>query len=136
MLHVPRHAIHAKIANRYPHYIQRAIRLKRTLWRNRHYADGRVQYTIQARKLKRLIKRNYSNKERHLLGGKSLTAFYKHVNARLYSSHGVTPLRVNGQVLTKNKDKVQAFNIYFCSVYTAPSSIFISLPTNNTVHFN
>ena len=132
VLHVPRRVIHAKVANRYPSYIQRAIRLKRTLWRNRYYAGGRVRYTIQARKCKRLIKRYYANKERHLLSGKSPTAFYKHVNAKLYSSHSVAPLRVNGQVLTKDEDKVQAFNTYFCSVFTAPSSIVISLPTNNT----
>ena len=40
VLHVPRRVIHAKVANRYPPYIQRAIRLKRTLWRNRYYAGG------------------------------------------------------------------------------------------------
>ena len=57
VLHVPRRVIHAKVANRYPPYIQHAIRLKRTLWRNRHYAGGQVRYTIQTRKCKRLIKR-------------------------------------------------------------------------------
>ena len=65
------------------------------------------------------------------MSGKSLTAFYKHVNAKLYSSHGVAPLRVNDQVLIKDEDKVQAFNTYFCSVFTALSSIVISLPVNN-----
>ena len=132
VLHVFRRVIHAKAANRYPPYIQRAIRLKRTLWRKRYYAGGRVRYTIRARKCKKLIKRYYANKERHLLSGKSFTTFYKHVNAKLYSSHGVAPLHVNGQVLTKDEDKVQAFNTDFCSVFTAPSSVVISLPTNNT----
>ena len=69
---------------------------------------------------KRLIKRYLANKKRHLLNSKSLASFYKHVNAKLSSSRGVAPLRVNNIVLVDDEEKVQAFNNYFSSVFTRP----------------
>ena len=46
--------------------------------------------------------------------------------------HGVAPLRVNSQVLTKDEDNIHAFNVYFCSVFTTLSSIVISLSANKS----
>ena len=71
---------------------------------------------------KRLIKRYLANKERHLLNNKSFASFYKHVNAKLSSSRGIAPLRVNNIVLVNDEEKAQAFNNYFSSVFTMPTN--------------
>ena len=119
-LYVHRRVACSKPIQRYPLHIQRAIKRKRALWRLRRCAGGSARYAVQAHMCKRLIKRYLANKERHLLNSKSLASLYKHVNAKLSSSRGVAPLRVNNIELVDDEEKAQAFNNYFSSVFTRP----------------
>ncbi len=125
-LYVPEYSARTS-ARSYPSYIRRAIRRKRTLWRNRHCHGNSALYAAQARKCKKLIRRHQAYKERHLLSSNSLSAFYRHVNAKLNSSRGVAPLRLKDKVITDDTDKAAALNSYFASSFTAPTHITTSL---------
>jgi hypothetical protein len=111
----------------YPEYLQRAIKLKRSLWRARRLEGGSSRYKAQARKCKKLIKKYHLNEERRLLSNGSSAAFYKHVNRKLNSSHHVAPLRVNNAVLTNDNDRANAFNNYFASVFNNKRNADIGL---------
>jgi hypothetical protein len=69
----------------YPLYIRRALKRKHELWRNRHCNGGSVKYKSHADTCRRLIKRFHKVRERHTLEANSISAFYRHVNSRLYS---------------------------------------------------
>jgi hypothetical protein len=107
----------------YPHYIRRALNHKHILWRARHNHESFVRYKLQATKCKKMIKRFNRSKERRLLNKNSLSAFYRHINRKLYSSRAIAPLRnINGSITSVDAHKTEILNAYFASVFSNSSN--------------
>ena len=86
----------------------------------------------EAKYVNGLIKLHLANKELHKLNNKSLTSFHKHFKAKLSSSRGIAPLRVNNIMLLNDKKKGQAFNNYFSSVFTIPTNEINTVELSST----
>ena len=117
-LHVPKHTHSRKRAPHYPSYIQCVIKSKLFLWRKRQLTGGKALYVLQAYKCKQLVIKYHASQERKLLARNSVSAFYKHVNAKMSTSRGgVARLIVNNDTLINDNDKTCALNSYFSSVF-------------------
>ena len=84
----------------------------------------------------------HAYRERKLLARNSVSAFYKHVNAKMSTSRGgVAPLIVNNNTLISDTDKACALNAYFSSIFsprvvtTLPLS-GVNTPISNDVDFS
>ena len=104
----------------YPPYVKRALKRKLILWRKRHTSvDGLDLYKKQAIVCQNLIKRFHKSREQRLLSSNSLSAFYRHVNKRLGSSHRIAPLKSasKGTIITDDAGRAQELNNYLLSVF-------------------
>ena len=118
-LHVPKRTHSHKHTPHYPLYIQRAIKRKLFLWRKRQLIGGKARYILQAYKCKQLVTEYHAYRERKLLARNSVSAFYKHVNAKMGTSRGgVAPLIVNNNTLISDTDKTCTLNAYFSSIFS------------------
>ena len=123
-------------------YIQRAIKRKLFLWSKRQLTGGKARYVLQAYKCKQLISKYHAYRERKLLARNSVSAFYKHVNAKISTSRGgVAPLIVNNNTLISDTDKACALNAYFSPIFS-PRDVTTLLLSGvdkaifNDVHFS
>ena len=118
-LHLPKRTHSRKHTPHYPLYIQRAIKRKLFLWRKRKLTGGKARYVLQVYKCKQLVTKHHAYRERKLLAQNSVSAFYKHVNAKMSTSRGgVAPLIVNNNTLISDTDKACALNAYFSSIFS------------------
>ena len=140
-LHVPKHTHSRKHTPHYPLYIQRAIKRELFLWRTQ-LTGGKAWYVLQAYKCKQLVSKYHAYRERNLLARNSVSAFYKHVNAKMSTSRGgVAPLIINNNTLISDTDKVCALNAYFSSIFfprdvTTLPLFGVDKPISNDVDFS
>ena len=141
-LHVPKRTHSRKHTPHYPLYIQRAIKRKLFLWRKRQLTGDKARYVMQAYKCKQLVTKYHAHRERKLLARNSVSAFYKHVNAKMSTSRGgVAPIIVNNNTLISDSDKACALNAYFSSIFSPRVVTTLSLsgvdkPISNDVDFS
>ena len=104
----------------YPPYAKRALKRKLILWRKRlGSVDGLDLYKKQAIVCQNLIRHFHKSREQHLLSSNSLSAFYRHGNKRLGSSHRIAPLKstLKGTIITDDAGRAQELNNYLLSVF-------------------
>ena len=82
------------------------------------------QYKSQASRCRRLIKNYHVRAEKRIINNKSTSAFYRHVNRKLDHCQRIPPIKAaNGNILIKDRDKVEEFNEFFTSVFKHSDSL-------------
>ena len=124
-LFVPKYEVkHSRKQPYYPLYVRRALKRKHSLWRIRHQYGMLEQYKSQASRCRRLIKNYHVRAEKRIINNKSTSAFYRHVNRKLDHCQRIPPIKAaNGNILIKDRDKVEEFNEFFTSVFKHSDSL-------------
>ena len=140
-LHVPKRTHSRKHTPHYPLYIQRAIKRKLFLWRKRQLTGGKARYVMQTYKCKQLVTKYHAYRERKLLARNSVSAFYKHVNAKMSTSRGGVALIINNNTLISDTDRACALNAYFSSIFsprvvTTLPLFGVDKPISNDIDFS
>ena len=103
--------------------IRKAVTEKRRAWR-RWKSSGRDNdkdsYKIWETKTKKLIRNRKNTMERHIAkeSKSNPKIFFSYINSARRSHSPIGPLMVNDQLVVNSRDKSNAFNGYFSSVFT------------------
>ena len=119
--------------------IKRDIRRKQRLY-NKSKKYGNPRHRLEFKQLRRTIdkkiKKSYNTYIRDVIGGSlksdNTKSFWNFIKSKRTDSSGVSPLQVDGNLLTCAKDKAEALNRQYCSVFTNENTADIpNLPTSS-----
>ena len=134
-LHVPKKLVHhtAKYRPRqYPKHIRKLLSRKAAIWRTLRFVDTaelKQNYKNVARACKLAILEFDARREEHILDANNLGAFYKFVNNKLGSHHGIAPLHdSSGNLVVSDLEKANLINTYLHSIFTLDDGTLPAFP--------